>query len=81
MEDEAVKQHQRRKLVTPDDRRQVKCGVCGRSFRRESDKARHKCKSEREKPVSEQRGSEVRRERFYAKTKVHTAFVWAFLGF
>ena len=36
MEDEAVKQHQRPKLVTPDDRRQVKCGVCRRSFRRES---------------------------------------------
>ena len=57
MEDEAVKQHQMWKLVTPDDQRQVQCDVCRRSFRRESDKARHKCKSEREKPVSEQRGS------------------------
>ena len=30
---------------------------CGRTFRRESDKKRHKCRSEREKPVWEQRGA------------------------
>ena len=35
--------------------RDVVCGVCSRSFRREGDKKRHKCVAEREKPVSEQR--------------------------
>ena len=33
------------------------CEVCSRTFRRESDKKRHKCLAERQKPVSEQRGS------------------------
>ena len=36
---------------------EVTCDVCSRKFRRESDKKRHKCRSEREKPVCEQRGS------------------------
>ena len=36
---------------------QIKCDECGRSFRRESDKKRHKCISERQKPISEQRGA------------------------
>ena len=31
--------------------------MCRRLFRREADKARHKCSSERAKPVDEQRGS------------------------
>ena len=31
--------------------------VCRRLFRRESDKARHKCITERDKPVSEQSGA------------------------
>ena len=35
----------------------VKCGICGRSFRRESDKKKHKCVVERAKPVWEQRGA------------------------
>ena len=35
----------------------VECDVCGRLFRREADKARHKCRDERAKPVDEQRGS------------------------
>ena len=35
----------------------VVCEVCSRCFRRESDKKRHKCLREREKPVSEQRGA------------------------
>ena len=35
----------------------VKFGICGRSFRRESDKKRHKCDAERSKPVWEQRGA------------------------
>ena len=33
------------------------CMECGWAFRRESDRARHKCKSEREKPVREQTGA------------------------
>ena len=36
--------------------REVECEVCSRKFRRESEKKRHKCLSERNKPVSEQRG-------------------------
>ena len=36
----------------------VKCSVCGRCFRRESDKARHhKCTAEHQKPVQEQEGA------------------------
>ena len=35
----------------------VECGVCGRSFRRESDKKRHMCVAERSKPVWEQHGA------------------------
>lgn len=57
MEEETAKQHQMQRRVTPGEERQVKCDVCGRLFRRESDKARHKCKSEQEKPISEQTGS------------------------
>lgn len=33
--------------------RDVECKVCGRKFRRESDKKRHKCVEERRKPVHE----------------------------
>ena len=36
---------------------QVKCLTCNRCFRRESDKKRHKCLSERAKPIQEQRGA------------------------
>ena len=36
---------------------QVLCSECGRSFRRESDKAHHKCRAERAKPVREQAGA------------------------
>ena len=35
----------------------VECEVCSTIFRRESDKKRHKCVSERQKPISEQRGA------------------------
>ena len=35
----------------------VICAPCGRSFRRESDKARHKCVAERERPIKEQPGA------------------------
>ena len=37
--------------------RQVTCEVCSRAFHRESDKKRHKCSSERKKPVWEQKGA------------------------
>ena len=37
--------------------RTIECAVCRRLFRREADKARHECSSERAKPVDEQRGS------------------------
>lgn len=36
---------------------QVLCETCGRSFRRESDKKRHKCILERLQPLREQRGA------------------------
>ena len=35
----------------------VTCDVCCRSFRRESDRKRHKCRDERQKPISEQKGA------------------------
>lgn len=37
--------------------RQVVCSLCGRIFKRRSDKARHKCRVERAKPVREQVGA------------------------
>ena len=37
--------------------RDVECDECGRCFRREGDKARHKCTAERQQPVWEQRGA------------------------
>ncbi len=36
---------------------EVECVVCSRRFRRESDRKRHKCIEERQKPISEQRGA------------------------
>ncbi len=36
---------------------EVECVVCSRRFRRESDRRRHKCIEERQKPISEQRGA------------------------
>ena len=35
----------------------VACSVCSRVFARPGDRARHKCKAERAKPVAEQRGA------------------------
>ncbi len=35
----------------------VKCSVCGKCFRRESDKARHRCTAECQKPVQVQEGA------------------------
>ena len=43
--------------------RDVVCELCSRSFRRETDKQRHKCLDEIQKPVCEQRGA----------TQVHSA--------
>lgn len=37
--------------------RQFQCNVCLRSFRRDSDRKRHKCTSERSKPVCQQKGA------------------------
>ena len=37
--------------------RDVMCEVCSSTFRRQSDKARHKCVEERKKPVREQQGA------------------------
>ena len=37
--------------------RQVLCQICGRNFRREGDKARHKCVSERQIPTWQQGGA------------------------
>ena len=39
---------------------QVQCPECRRCFRREGDRARHKCTSERQKLVREQRGGAIR---------------------
>ena len=36
---------------------QVLCRACRRAFRRESDRKIHKCISERQKPIQEQRGA------------------------
>ena len=36
---------------------QIKCDKCNRLFRREKDRKRHYCISERQKPMSEQRGA------------------------
>ena len=46
-------QQQRNKLAP----KEIECTECRRFFRRESDKARHKCIAEREKHVSEQMGA------------------------
>ena len=53
--EEMVEAQQSRKRVTTV--RDVECEVCGRKFRREGDKKRHKCVDERRKPVSQQRGA------------------------
>ena len=41
----------------PEHENLIECDVCDRTFRRESDKKCHKCISERQKPVCEQRGA------------------------
>ena len=37
--------------------RDMGCDECGRFFRKECDKSRHKCAAERQRPVCEQRGA------------------------
>ena len=55
MEELAVtRQSQRQRAAATRD---VECEVCGRKFRRESDRKRHKCVDERRKPVSQQKGA------------------------
>lgn len=41
----------------PTPQKQVQCITCRRSFRREEDKAKNKCTTERQKPICEQRGA------------------------
>ena len=50
---ETRQSHRQRATATND----VECEVCGRNFRREGDKKRHKCMNERRKPVSQQKGA------------------------
>ena len=48
----------------------VVCAECGRKFSRPSDLKRHKCLSERSKPIEEQRGAMKRKiclKWFYSK--------------
>ena len=49
-----TRQSQRQRAAVTSE---VECGVCGRTFRRESDQKRHKCVNERRKPVSQQKGA------------------------
>ena len=51
-----VAQDQRSRRTTPSQR-QVHCRQCQRWFRREADKARHKCSQERQQPICHQRGA------------------------
>ena len=68
MEDEPVKQHQKQ---TTSNKHIVKCDVCGRLFRRESDKTGHTSKSEREKPVREQSSVQCQRcKRWFHRKRV-----------
>ena len=49
-------QHSQQEVPT-QPQNQVHCQECGRSFRREGDRARHKCTAERQRPVCERRGA------------------------
>ena len=57
MKAEAMSQQQSQRTSSRNSIGQIVCESCRCNFRRESDKARHKCLSEREKPVCEQRGA------------------------
>ncbi len=57
--------------------KEVDCEVCSTKFRRESDKKRHKCLSERNKPVSEQRSAALPSDR-RAESGLGAGVVWLF---
>ncbi len=48
-----TRQSQKQKATATNN---VGCKVCGRKFRREGDRKRHKYVDERQKPVSQQKG-------------------------
>ena len=54
---EGVSEYHQTQLQLPRQPKEVECTVCGRQFRRECDKARHKCSQERRRPVREQEGA------------------------
>ena len=56
---QSLNHHQQRqgKEVLTQSQDRVWCQLCQRSFRRESDRKRHKCLEERFKPVWKQRGA------------------------
>ena len=49
--------HADEQQARPAPQEHVLCFKCKRSFRREGDKARHKCTAECQKPICEQRGA------------------------
>ena len=55
--DEYQQQQQQQHSGGVPGERNVICMECGQAFRRESDRARHRCRSEREKPMREQAGA------------------------
>ena len=48
-----MESHRESEVVRSSAVRKVVCELCSRTFRRESDKKRHKCLAERQKPVNE----------------------------
>ena len=54
-EDRLQAAHHHQQLMPSQE--QVQCQECRRMFRREADRARHKCVTERRKPICEQRGA------------------------
>ena len=54
---EGVSKYHQAQQQLPRRPKEVECTVCGRQFRRECDKARHKCSQERRRPVREQEGA------------------------
>ena len=54
---EGVLSHMKQQKKRQQEERTMECSICLRLLRRAAGKARHKCTSERVKPVHEQRGS------------------------
>ena len=54
---EGVSKYHQAQQQLPRRPKEVECTVCGRQFRRECNKARHKCSQERRRPVREQEGA------------------------